>query len=101
MGNTIATGTEVPATFEGGFVNKYYRGFSLYKQLCDQDFSVVVLGDEMLSAKDVSSSYAACKTRADGQPFITHFVEAAGTSANDIKSTVYGKMYQMRYLTGM
>ena len=102
-GMTIASGTAVNPTKADGSPNMYYSAFTKMKTLCDDDFDLVFSTSFgfMSQTLDVSTDYAPCRVAADGvTPHNTHFVHATGYKTNDLMSTMFGKIYQMRYLTG-
>ena len=102
-GMTIASGTAVNPTKADGSPNMYYSAFTKMKTLCDDDFDLVFSTSFgfMSQTLDVSTDYAPCRVAADGEtPHNTHFVHATGYKTNDLMSTMFGKIYQMRYLTG-
>ena len=104
-GETVATGTPVNELVAGGARNLYYAALTKLQQFCDEDFDLVMSASYgfMTQTRDVSSGYAACRTVSNGvTPHPTRFMHAGGTTdTNDLMSTAFAKIYQMRYLTGL
>ena len=103
-GETVATGTPVNKLLAGGARNFYYAAWTKLKKFCDEDFDLVMSTSFgfMTQTLDVSSGYAACRTASDGvTPHPTRFLHAGGFKTNDLMSTAFAKIYQMRYLTGL
>ena len=105
LGSTIATNTPVPEFFGNGTKNLYHMGLEQLKRWCDEDFDLVFSTSFgfMSQTIDVSSGYAPCRHAASNTntPHFTHFVHATGHRTNNLTSTMYGKVYQVKYLAGL
>ncbi len=74
----------------------------LRQAFCDEDFDLVITNsfDFMEQTLHVSGTYAPCTQAADGGSHQTHFACATCIATNDLTSTMFGKVYQMKYLAG-
>ena len=103
-GRTIATGTPVNNLTSDGTPSAYYPAFALAKQLCDEDYDIVFATSFGFQSQmlDVAASYEPCRRAATSDDeHWTHFVGTAFTQTNSLTSTMFGKIYQMRYLSGI
>ena len=102
-GATLATGTAVSETFDDGTLNDYYPMIERLKSYCDEDYDLVFAASFGFMAQtiDVSGGYPPCAIGKDGNAHETHFVHVAGHQTNSRTSTVFGMIYQARYLAGL
>ena len=96
-GSTIASGTPVSPN------STYAVALGWLKQFCDEDFDLVFTTSFGFQSQvlDVSSGYPQCwlgNGRRHVGDHSTYFALATGTLTNERTSTMFGKVYQTKYL---